>query len=126
MKPAWRYALATAFVAAIAAPYAGYLVRGTMPFIHDPQGMAGTGLVLGAAAVVTAGWEAFGGGRALTVAFGLGVGVFGLGAAAVWLEWNTLVLAAFMASIGLFWVYEAARHLEMHTPAHTRHITGRA
>ena len=122
MKPTFRYALATFFVAAIAAPYAGYLVRGTMPFIQDPRGMAATGLVLGAAAVIAAGREAFGEGRALTVALGLGVAVLGLGAAAVWLEWNTLVLAAFMASIGLFWLYEAARHLLMHTPVQARHV----
>lgn len=122
MKPVWRYALATFFVAAIAVPYFGFLVRGTMPFIQDPRGMAGTGLVLAAAAVIAAGREAFGEGRALNIAVGLGVVMFGLGVAAVWLEWNTLVVAAFMASIGLFWLYEAVRHLEMHTPAHTRHI----
>ena len=122
MKPTFRYALATFFVAAIAAPYFGYLVRGTMPFIQDPRGMASTGVVLAAAAVIAAGREAFGEGRALAVALGLGVAMFGLGVAAVWLEWNTLVLAAFMASIGLFWLFEAARHLEMHTPVHARHI----
>ena len=111
MKQGMRYALATFFVAAIVAPYVGYMVRGTMPFIQDERGMAGTGLVLAAAAVVAAGREAFGDGRALRTAVVLGAVTFGLGLAAVWLEWNSLVLMAFIAAVVAFWAFEALRLL---------------
>jgi hypothetical protein len=37
--------ITTALVAAVAVPYVGYLVRGEMPFIQDPRGMAGVGIV---------------------------------------------------------------------------------
>ncbi|WP_193311376.1 hypothetical protein [Georgenia satyanarayanai] len=47
--------VATVLVAATLIPYIGYLVRGTMPFIEDPRGMSGTGLVLGLAAFVVLG-----------------------------------------------------------------------
>jgi hypothetical protein len=42
--------IATILFAAIAVPYAGYLLNGEMPFVKDPRGMAATGLVLGAIA----------------------------------------------------------------------------
>lgn len=120
MRHPWRYALATFFVAAIVAPYVGYMVRGTMPFIQDERGMAGTGLVLGAAAVIAAGREAFGEGRALTVGLALGASVLGLGIAAVWLEWNSLVLMGFIAGVVALWAFEALRLLATSTlnPAH--------
>jgi len=36
--------LPTLIVAAVVIPSIGYLVRGSMPFVHDPQGMAGVGV----------------------------------------------------------------------------------
>jgi hypothetical protein len=36
-----RDAVATILVAAIAVPYIGYLINGSMPFVQDPTGMAG-------------------------------------------------------------------------------------
>lgn len=59
MRIGWRDGVATLLVAAIVVPYIGYLVRGGMPFIHDPRGMAATGLVLGLAAAAVVGREAF-------------------------------------------------------------------
>jgi hypothetical protein len=50
MRLKTRDLIATILVAAIAVPYVGYLVNGEMPFIKDPRGMSGTGLVLGAVA----------------------------------------------------------------------------
>ena len=50
MRLQTRDLVATILVALIAIPYVGYLVDGEMPFIEDPRGMAGTGLVLGIAA----------------------------------------------------------------------------
>lgn len=38
-------AVATVLLMAVGIPYVGYLIRGEMPFIQDPRGMAGVGLV---------------------------------------------------------------------------------
>lgn len=38
-----RDILATLIVAAVVVPFIGYSVRGSMPFVHDPRGMAGIG-----------------------------------------------------------------------------------
>ena len=82
MKIGWRDGVATLLVAAIVVPYIGYLVRGSMPFIQDPRGMAATGLVLGLAAAVVVGREAFHGTWGVAAAFfavasgGLGVVTF--------------------------------------------------
>ena len=58
-----RDILATLVVAAVVVPFIGYSVRGSMPFVHDPRGMAGVGIagclltfaVLGRDALGTAG-----------------------------------------------------------------------
>ena len=47
-----RDLVATALVLAIAVPYVGYLVNGSMPYIEDARGMAAVGLLLGALAFV--------------------------------------------------------------------------
>ena len=39
--------LPTLIVAAVVVPFIGYLVSGSMPLVHDPQGMAGVGVALG-------------------------------------------------------------------------------
>jgi hypothetical protein len=36
---------ATLLIAAVAVPFIGYSVRGSMPFVQDPRGMAGVGIV---------------------------------------------------------------------------------
>ena len=59
MKIGWRDGVATLLVSAVVVPYIGYLVKGSMPFIHDPRGMAATALVLGLAAAAVLGREAF-------------------------------------------------------------------
>ena len=56
MKIGWKDAVATLLVAAVVIPYAGYLAWGSMPFIQDPTGMAGTALVLGTLAFGFGGW----------------------------------------------------------------------
>lgn len=45
MRLTKRDAFATVIVAAVVVPYVGYIVRGSMPFIEDPHGMAGVGLI---------------------------------------------------------------------------------
>ena len=51
MKIGWRDGVATLLVSAVVVPYVGYLVKGSMPLIHDPRGMAATALVLGSQAL---------------------------------------------------------------------------
>jgi hypothetical protein len=98
--------MATLLVAAIVVPYIGYLVRGSMPFIQDPRGMAATGLVLGLAAAVVVGREAFRGTWGVAAAF------FAVASAAVGVvtfiraEEGSLsegLLAVFMAAIVVAW-----------------------
>ena len=40
-----RDGIATVALLAVLIPYVGYLIRGEMPFIEDPRGMAAVGLV---------------------------------------------------------------------------------
>ena len=58
----YRDTIATVLVALIIAPYIGYLVNGSVPFIQDPRDMAAMGLVLGLVAAVVLGRPAFSGG----------------------------------------------------------------
>jgi|SoiMethySBSTD1v2_1073268.scaffolds.fasta_scaffold452578_3 hypothetical protein len=107
MRFTWKDALVTILVAAVAVPYIGYLVRGSMPFIEDPRGMAATGLVLGLIAAAVTGRAAFTqerfGRAAEIVAFmSLGTGL----ATLIWAESGTLsdvLLAAFMGTMVLTW-----------------------
>jgi lysylphosphatidylglycerol synthetase-like protein (DUF2156 family) len=55
MTQTLRDAIGAVLVAAIAVPYAGYLINGEMPFIQDPRGMSAVALVLGAAAYLVIG-----------------------------------------------------------------------
>ncbi|GAB2686894.1 hypothetical protein [Thalassiella azotivora] len=50
MRLTTRDLVGAVLLAAIAIPYVGYLVNGSMPFVQDPRGMAAIGLVLGTAA----------------------------------------------------------------------------
>ena len=50
MRLSVRDAIATLLVAAIAVPYVGYLIDGSMPFVEDPRGMSAVGLILGVVA----------------------------------------------------------------------------
>lgn len=133
MRLTWRDAAATLLVAAIAVPYIGYLIRGSMPFIQDPTGMAGVGLVLGAAAALVGGWAMLHAGTSLRIAtVALSFATFALGTLAVVSEhlldatWGAVVLAGFMASIGVWWALALLHHGgavpgEAETPTGLRH-----
>jgi len=108
----WRDLVASVLVLLIAIPYVGYLIRGEMPFIEDPRGMAAVGLVLGALAyIVLRTGDAFDrvGKIETTVAvisLALGVIAFAFAEAAA-AEW---LLAVFMVSILVVWAVEVADH----------------
>jgi len=104
--------VATLLFAAILAPYLGYVARGTMPFVQDPEGMAATALILGALAGYIGGWIAPH--RIETLA---------VGAAALALSILTLVsesfldlpvrnglMAGFMGTLVLLWAGALLRH----------------
>jgi hypothetical protein len=115
--------IATILVAVVAVPYIGYLIRGEMPFLEDPRGMAGLGLVVGVAAflVIRTG-DAFDKvGKAET---GLAVFSIALGVAALAFAETGVaeaLLAVFMVSIVAVWAVEMMDHagvLPMHHSGH--------
>lgn len=118
-----RDLVSTLLVVAIGVPYIGYLVRGEMPFIEDPRGMAATGLVLGTAAFLVARsgdrldqvGKAEVGLAGVSLALGIAALIFAEAAAA------ELLLALFMGSIAVVWLVEMVDHagyMPGHHPAH--------
>jgi hypothetical protein len=104
-------AAATVLVAAIGVPYVGYLIRGEMPFIQDPRGMAGVGIV--GLLLSFAAW-----GVGLRSLFGkvmlvLGFATLGVGIAAglIGTEGSELLLAIFMAAIAAVYLLETGYHV---------------
>ncbi|GAA2558911.1 hypothetical protein [Pseudonocardia hydrocarbonoxydans] len=119
MKIGWRDGVATLLVAAIVVPYTGYLVRGAVPFIQDPRGMAVTGLVLGLAAAAVLGRDAFRGTWGVTAAFFAivsgAVGVVTL----IRAEEGALsegLLAVFIGAIAVAWVLAELVHTGLVRP----------
>ncbi|WP_324652274.1 hypothetical protein [Georgenia sp. H159] len=119
MKLRKKDVLALLIGAAIAVPYVGYLLNGSMPFVRDPRGMAAIGLVLGAAAfaVIRRGDPVDRLGKAeialAVVVLALGVAALALAetaAAGVW-------LAVFMGAILVMLVVELADHVGV-VPGH--------
>jgi hypothetical protein len=115
MKPksklTWRDAAATILVAAIVVPYAGYVARGSMPFIHNARAMAITALIIGVVAcytgdlsVMSVKWSVLTGVEtavgAMALAFGIGAAVTG----------NSGLLACFIVAIVGMWALATFRH----------------
>lgn len=111
-----RDAMATVLVLAVAIPYVGYLIRGEMPFIQDPRGMAATGVV--GLVLCFVAW-----GVGIRSTFGkvmvfVGLGAIGLGIAAalVGAEGSDLLLAVFMGAFAVVYIAETAFHATVGTP----------
>lgn len=115
MSFSYKNTIASLLVAAILVPYVGYLLRGDMPFLKDPRGMAATGLVLGLAAAAMAGEAILASGLWHRITLAVGVVTFGLGVATVWVETNEVLLAAFMAGIAV--TYALAEFVHVRKPA---------
>lgn len=112
-----RDAVATLLVAAIAIPYIGYLINGSMPFIQDPTGMAATGLVVGAVAALVGGWITLRGRTFVeltTVVVGFASLALGIGALVSEHLFDPttreFVLGGFMATIAFLWGFALLRH----------------
>ncbi|HEX5770514.1 MAG TPA: hypothetical protein VFY11_06075 [Nocardioidaceae bacterium] len=112
MKLTLRDLVATLLVLAIAVPYIGYLMNGSMPYIEDPRGMSAVGLLLGAVAflVMRSGDELDRAGKAeagialVSLALGLVALAFAETAAA------EALLAVFMISVLVVWAVEMIDH----------------
>jgi uncharacterized membrane protein len=114
--------VATLIVAAIVVPFVGYSVRGSMPLVQDPRGMAGVVLVGAVLALVAFGRTAFGSGTFEQVMIALAVITIGLAIAALIAEnvWALLVPA--VAGVVIVWAlalahdagYLPARRLASH------------
>ncbi len=126
MKLTLRDLVATLLVAAIAIPYVGYLVNGEMPFVKDARGMAGVGLVLGAAAylVLRAGtpFDRLGKVETAVAVVSLVLGLVALAFAEA--AAAEVLLAVFMGSIFVVWAVEVMDHAgAIHGHAHPSGLT---
>src|SRR3954452_19626211 len=104
--------IASALVAAILVPYAGYLVRGEMPFIQDPRGMSATGLIIGVAAFLVAGKISMAG-TLNKVEVGLAIVALAVGLVALGLAGTAaaeVLLAVFIGAIVVTWAVEMLQH----------------
>jgi hypothetical protein len=110
MKFNFKDIVASLLVAAIVVPYIGYLMRGDMPFIQDPRGMAATGLILGLAAAAFAGRVMFAPGVWHRVTLVIGVITLVVGVAAFWVATSELLLAMFMIGIVVTWALAELVH----------------
>ncbi len=117
MRFAYKNTIASVLVAAILVPYVGYLLRGEMPFLKDPRGMAATGLILGLAAAAMAGSAVFAAGLWHRITLAVGIVTLALGIATVWVETNEVLLAAFMAGIAVTYALAELVHVEEPTAA---------
>ena len=120
-----RDLVGTVLVIAIAVPYIGYLIDGSVPFVQDARGMAATGLILALAAyLVIQRYDP----DDLTdrVEISLEIVSLGLGVLAVTLAETAsaeVLLAVFMGSILVVWAIKMMDHAGVLPMA--QHPTGR-
>ena len=114
-----RDLMTTLIVAAVVVPFIGYSVRGSMPFVHDPRGMAGVGI---AGCLLT--FAAFDRERLGTGAFEwfmvtLGVLTLGFGIAALVAETSWALLVPMVAGLVIIWAAGLLHDAGYIAPAHT-------
>ncbi len=98
-----RDLLATLITAAVVVPFVGYSVRGSMPFVQDPRGMAGVVIVGTVLAFAVFGRRAFGTGTFEMLMVTLGVLTLGFAIAALIAETVWALLVPAMAGLVLMW-----------------------
>jgi len=110
MRLTWKDAIATGLIAAVVIPFVGYLVRGEMPFIQDPRGMAAVGII--GLILSFAAWGLDRGTTFGKVMLIVGVATLGIGvaAAAVGVEGSELLLALFIGAVVMVWGIETLFH----------------
>jgi sensor histidine kinase regulating citrate/malate metabolism len=98
-----RDLLATLILAAVVVPFIGYSVRGSMPFVQDPRGMAGVVIVGVLLTFAALGRRAFGSGTYEWVMVTLGVLTLGFAIAALIAETVWALLVPATAGLVLIW-----------------------
>lgn len=115
-----RDIVATLITAAVVVPFVGYSVRGSMPFVQDPRGMAGVGIVGAVLAVAVFGRKAFGTGWFETIMVTVALVTVGFGLAALVAEtmWVLLVpMVAGLAVLSMIALLHDAGYLARHHAA---------
>jgi len=98
-----RDLLTTLIVAAVVVPFIGYSVRGSMPFVHDPRGMAGVGIAGCLLMFAAFGRERLGTGAFEWFMVTLGVLTLGFGIAALVAETSWALLVPMVAGLVIIW-----------------------
>jgi hypothetical protein len=113
-----RDLLATLIVAAVAVPFVGYSVRGSMPFVQDPRGMAGVGIVGALLAFAAFGRKAFGTGTFETVMVTLAIVTIGFGIAALIAETMWWLLVPMVGGLVIMWALALMHDAGYVAPTH--------
>ena len=98
-----RDLMTTLIVAAVVVPFIGYSVRGSMPFVHDPRGMAGVGIAGCLLMFAAFGRERLGTGTFEWFMVTLGVLTLGFGIAALVAETSWALLVPMVVGLVIIW-----------------------
>lgn len=121
MRLTRRDLIATVLIALVAIPYVGYLIRGEMPFIQDPRGMAAVGIVALLLSFAVWGFGFRSGFGKVMLIVGLATLGLGIAAALVGAEGSELLLAVFIGALVLVWAIETMHDAGLFgTRAHAR------
>jgi hypothetical protein len=113
-----RDILATLAVAAVVVPFIGYSVRGSMPFVHDPRGMAGVGLAGCLLTFAAFGRDALGTGAFEWLMVTLGMLTLGFGIAALIAETTWPLLVPMVTGLVIIWAAALLHDAGYIAPAH--------
>jgi len=113
-----RDLLATLITAAVVVPFIGYSIRGSMPFVQDPRGMAGVVIVGTVLTFVAFGRKALGAGTFETLMITLGVLTLGFAIAALIAETVWALLVPAMAGLVIIWALALMHDAGYLAPAH--------
>ena len=113
-----RDLMATLIVAAVVVPFIGYSVRGSMPFVHDPRGMAGIGIAGCLLMFAAFGRERLGTGAFEWFMVTLGVLTLGFGIAALVAETAWALLVPMVAGLVIIWAAGLLHGAGYIAPAH--------
>jgi hypothetical protein len=98
-----RDLMTTLIVAAVVVPFIGYSVRGSMPLVHDPRGMAGVGIAGCLLTFAAFGRERLGTGTFEWFMVTLGVLTLGFGIAALVAETSWALLVPMVVGLVIIW-----------------------
>jgi hypothetical protein len=110
--------MTTLIVAAVVVPFIGYSVRGSMPFVHDPRGMAGVGIAGCLLMFAALGRERLGTGTFEWFMVTLGVLTLGFGIAALVAETSWALLVPMVAGLVIIWAAGLLHDAGYIAPAH--------